>query len=47
MYMYVYHLTELTLSALHAVAHLVEALRFKTEVLWFDSQWCHLKFSFT
>ena len=25
-----------------AVAQLVEALRYKTDGRWFDSQWCHL-----
>jgi len=25
----------------HAVAQLVEALRYKPEGRWFDSRWCH------
>jgi hypothetical protein len=29
----------------HAVAHLVEALRYKPEGCGFDSRWCHLNFS--
>jgi hypothetical protein len=28
----------------HAVAQLVEALRYKPEDRWFDSQFCHRKF---
>jgi hypothetical protein len=28
----------------HAVAHLVEALRYKPEGHWFDSRWYHLDF---
>jgi len=31
----------------HAVAQLVEALRCKSEVRWFDSRWCHWNFSLT
>jgi len=31
----------------HAVAHLVEALRYKPEGRRFDSQWCQWNFSFT
>jgi len=31
----------------HAVAHLVEALRYKPEGRGFDSQWCHKNFSLT
>jgi len=31
----------------HAVAQLVEALRYKSEGRGFDSRWCHLNFSFT
>jgi hypothetical protein len=30
----------------HAVAHLVEALRYKPEGREFDSRWCHWNFSF-
>ena len=36
--MYVYHLTELTISDLHAVAQFVEVLSFKTEGRGFDSR---------
>jgi len=31
----------------HAVAQLVETLRYKSEGRGFDSQWCHLNFAFT
>jgi hypothetical protein len=31
----------------HAVAQLVEALRYKPEGRGIDSQWCHCNFSFT
>jgi len=31
----------------HAVAQLVEALRYKPEVRGFDSRWCHWNFSLT
>jgi hypothetical protein len=31
----------------HAVAQLVEALRYKPEGRGFDSRWCHWKFSLT
>jgi hypothetical protein len=31
----------------HAVARLVEALRYKSEGRGFDSQWCHSNFSLT
>jgi len=31
----------------HAVAHLVEALRYKSEVRGFDFRWCHWNFSLT
>ena len=31
----------------HAVAHLVEALRYKPEGRGFDSRWCHWNFSLT
>ena len=31
----------------HAVAQLVEALRYKPEGQGFDSRWCHWKFSLT
>jgi len=31
----------------HAVAHLVEALRYKSEGRGFDSLWCHCNFSLT
>jgi hypothetical protein len=31
----------------HAVAQLVEALRYKPERSGFDSQWCHWNFSLT
>ena len=31
----------------HAVAQLVEALRYKPEGRGFDSPWCHWNFSFT
>ena len=31
----------------YAVAQLVEALRYKPEGRWFDSQWCHCNFSLT
>jgi hypothetical protein len=31
----------------HAVAQLVEALRYKLELRGFDSQWCHWNFSLT
>ena len=31
----------------HAVAQLVEALRYKSEGRGFDSQWCHWNFSLT
>jgi len=31
----------------HAVAQLVEALRYKPEGREFDSRWCHLNFSLT
>ena len=31
----------------HAVAQLVEALRYKLEGRGFDSQWCHWNFSLT
>jgi hypothetical protein len=31
----------------HAVAHLVEALRYKPEGRGFDFRWCHWIFSFT
>jgi hypothetical protein len=31
----------------HAVAQLVEALRYKPERRGFDSQWCHWNFSLT
>jgi len=36
--MYVYHLTELTISALHEVTQLVEALSFRMEGRGFDSR---------
>jgi len=29
------------------VAQLVEALRYKPEVRWFDSRWCHWNFLLT
>jgi len=35
------------LSVGHAVAQLVEALRYKPEGRGFDSRWCHWNFSFT
>ena len=31
----------------HAVAHLVEALRYKPEGRGFDSRWCHWNFSWS
>jgi len=31
----------------HAVAHLVEALRYKSEGRGFDFRWCHWNFSLT
>jgi len=31
----------------HAVAHLVEALRYEPTSRGFDSRWCHWKFSLT
>jgi len=31
----------------HAVAQLVEALRYKSEGRGFDSRWCHWNFSLT
>ena len=31
----------------HAVAQLVEALRYKLEGHWFDSQWCYWNISLT
>ena len=31
----------------HAVAHLVETLRYKSEGRGFDSRWCHWNFSLT
>jgi len=31
----------------HAIAQLVEALRYKSEGRGFDSRWCHWNFSFT
>jgi hypothetical protein len=31
----------------HAVAQLVEALRYKPKNRGFDSRWCHWNFSFT
>ena len=31
----------------HAVAQLVEALRYKAEGRGFDSRWCHWNFSLT
>ena len=31
----------------HAVAHLVEALRYRPEGRGFDSRWCHWNFSLT
>jgi hypothetical protein len=31
----------------HAVAQLVEALRYKPEARMFDSRWCHWNFSLT
>jgi hypothetical protein len=31
----------------HAIAQLVEALRYKSEGRGFDSQWCHWNFSLT
>jgi len=31
----------------HAVAQLVEALRYKSEGRGFDSRWCHCNFSLT
>jgi hypothetical protein len=36
-----------TLHEGYAVAQLVEALRYKPEGRWFDSQWCHWNFSLT
>jgi hypothetical protein len=35
------------LEIFHAVAHLVEALRYKSEGRGFDSRWCQWNFSFT
>ena len=34
-------MTLLPLNWGHAVAQLVEALRYKPEGRWFDSRWCH------
>ena len=31
----------------HAVAKLIEALRYKPDGRWFDSRWCHWNFSLT
>jgi hypothetical protein len=31
----------------HALAHLAEALRYKSEGCGFDFRWCHWNFSFT
>ena len=39
------HLNILLLG--HAVAQLVEALRYKSEGRGFDSRWCHCNFSLT
>ena len=41
---YIYIITNLIWG--HAVAQLVEALRYKSEGRWFDSRWCHWNFSF-
>jgi hypothetical protein len=35
------------LKMVHALAQLVEALRYKSEDRGFDSRWCHWNFSFT
>ena len=37
----------LIISRVHAVAQLVEALRYKPEGRGFDSRWCHWNFPFT
>ena len=36
-----------SLSRLHAVAQLIEALRYKPAGRGFDSRWCHRNFSLT
>jgi len=41
------YLTQCELTMGHAVAQLVEALRYKSEGRGFDSRWCHLNFSLT
>ena len=40
-------LVYLVVSVGHAVAQLVEALRYKPEGRGFDSRWCHWNFSLT
>jgi hypothetical protein len=35
------------MSVEHAVAQLVEALRYKPEGSWFDFRWCHWNFLLT
>jgi len=42
---YIYTHTHIYMG--HAVAQLVEALRYKSEGCGFDSRWCHRNFSLT
>jgi hypothetical protein len=39
------YLTTLPVKSGHAVAQLIEALRYKPERRGFDSRWCHWNFS--
>ena len=41
------YLIKIILCKGHAVAQLVEALRYKSEGRGFDSRWCHWNFSLT
>jgi hypothetical protein len=41
------HLVQQLLFKIHAVAQLVEALRYKPEGREFDFRWCHSNFSLT
>jgi len=41
------HVLQIYFSVGHAVAQLVEALRYKSEGRGFDSRWCHWNFPLT
>ena len=46
-YKYIGYLHQLPYFGWHAVAHLIEALRYKPAGRGFDSRWCHWNFSLT